>query len=635
MPSSWSITWWSAARRTIAAVDHERVPGSGGVNLPVSPARRAPRRARLRLTPLTLVAGILLLLQAVVRGWVVTRSYYFQDDFAHLDMARREGLSWDYLVRDYGGHLETGQYLVIWLLSHVIDGSFAPAAVSILVLQALASGLLFQLLRSLFGDSPLILVPWTVYLFTPLAVGWSSWWAASLQTLPLQIATVTVLLTSVRAHRQRSRMWAFASVVAFACGLAMWEKAGLILPVAVAVHLLIVLSPRPWGARLRSLWSNAGMWVAHAVVLAVYVAMYLSVVDEGLGQDRDESFSVGRLLELSLFRTFLPGLFGGPWHGDGAESTIFPYTDMFPALVFLGAFLTLVALSFLVTGRRAYEGWLLLVGYLAADLALLGLGRADWAEFLARDPRYFADALPITAMALLAAFRGLVDSPVHLPTAAWLRPRLTLPVVMRVVALLVVSCLVTTVRMAPAVQHDYSANYTRGIIRDMTTYPRRSVVNGTAPYEISARADITGMMNAMGQDFEFDQPAPEMYIFDGLAQMRLVDVFPGSEVTQGPEEGCGWSVGDTKEQLGYADAYSDAPRVLRVGYYAEEPAHLSVTVAGETQGLSVEPGLRRAYFVIGDEAGPITAVASDVDEFCITDYAIGAAWVATDPATQP
>lgn len=123
-----------------------------------------------RIDPLAAVAGALVVLQAVVRGWVVTGSYYFQDDFAHLDLARRLGLTPQYLVRDYGGHMEVGQYAVIWLFSHLVDGSFAPAAFSILAMQAIASVLLFHLLRTLFGRSPLILLPWTVYLFTPLSL---------------------------------------------------------------------------------------------------------------------------------------------------------------------------------------------------------------------------------------------------------------------------------------------------------------------------------------------------------------------------------------------------------------------------------------------------------------------------------
>ncbi len=612
----------------MSAVEQERgVARVGGAEGPIG----IVERIFSRVDPLTAVAGALVLLQVVVRGWVVTGSYYFQDDFAHLDLARRLGLSPEYLVRDYGGHVEVGQYAIIWLFSHFVDGSFAPAAFSILALQAIASVLLFHLLRTLFGDSRLILLPWTAYLFTPLSLAWSSWWAAALQTLPLQIATILVLLATTQAYRKRSRRWAVGSVVAFAGGLLMWEKAGLILPIALAVHLLVVTSPAPWRQRLRALRQTAWMWIAHVVVLVAYVVFYLSVVGKGLESAGDEPVAVASLLDQALLRMFVPGIFGGPWHADGAESTVYPYTDTFPAVVFLLVLLSLVALSFLTTGRRAYEGWLLLVGYLVADLTLLGLGRPDWVGLLARDPRYVADALPIMTVAVLAAFRGLLgpNSP-ELPAAVWLRPRLTQPIVYRGVALLLVSCLLTTVRLGPVVQHEYSANYTLGVARAMSEEPQRSVVNGAPPYEISARADLAAMMNAIGQHVVFDRPAMQMYLFDGLAQMRPMDLFPGSEVESGPLEDCGWRVDDDEQGLGEIEADTARTRILRLGYAAGEAAELQVVVAGRPQALRIDAGLGHAFFVIGPEAGPVTASVTGTDSVCLTDLAVGVAWVA-DP----
>ena len=588
-----------------------------------------------RVDPLTAVAGVLVILQAVVRGWVVTGSYYFQDDFTHLDLARRLGLTPEYLVRDYGGHVEIGQYAVIWLFSHLVDGSFAPAAFSILALQAIASVLLFHLLRTLFGDSPLILLPWTAYLFTPLALAWSTWWAAALQTLPLQIATILVLLSTTQAYRKRSRRWAIASVVAFAGGLLMWEKAGLILPAALAVHLLVVTSPAPWRERLLTLRQTAWMWVAHASLLAAYVVFYLSVVGEGLEAAGDEPVAVGGLLDQALLRMFVPGILGGPWHADGAASTVYPYTDTFPAMVFLLVLLSLVVLSFLTTGIRAYEGWLLLVGYLAVDLTLLGLGRSDWVGLLARDPRYVADALPIVTVAVLAAFRGLLGpSSPERSVAIWLRPRMTRQVVLRGVALLLVSSLVTTVRLAPVVQHEYAANYALGVARQMAEEPQRSVVNGAPPYEISARADLAAMMNAIGQDVFFDRPALQMYLFDGLAQMRPMDLFPGADVERGPVRDCGWRVGEDPRELGEIEADASGTRILRLGYLAREAADLEITLAGRPQSLRTDAGLGRAFFVVGPEGGALTASVTGTSGICVTDVAVGAAWVA-DPAPAP
>jgi hypothetical protein len=582
-----------------------------------------------RPDPLTAVTLGLVALQLVVRGWVVGGSYYFQDDFVHLDLARRLGLTADFLVRDHGGELEVGKNAVVWLLSHVVGTSFAPAAASILVLQAVASLLLFALLRTLFGPSPAILVPWAVYLFTPLALASSAWWSAALQTLPLQIALVLTVLATTRAHRERSWRWGAVAVVAQVTGLLFWEKAVLVLPTALAVHLLVTTSPAPWRSRVQGLLRIWPVWVAQAVVLAGYVAAYVAVVDEPLPRVGAEA---GRVVDQTLFRMFVPGLFGGPWHAEGAGETVYPVTETFAAVVFLALAAAVVALSWAVTGPRALEGWALLVGYVAADLLLLGLGRAEWLEERTRDPRFLTDALPVLVVAVLAAWRGLFDDRAGRPAAAWFRNRLSLAGAMRVVAVLAASCLLTTVQLAPEVQHTYARNFVLGVADQLDASRDRPVVSTGAPVEVAAGADLADLMSAVGRDDVFDRPATQMYVFDGLAALRPMDLFPGAEVRQGPEPGCGWRVAGEETVLVPVRAGDpDGSRVVRLGYLAGDPADLRVTVAGRPQTLRVPAGVGRAFFVVGAGAGELSVQVEGVGTattVCITDAAVGLAWVA-------
>jgi hypothetical protein len=157
--------------------------------------------------------ALLILLQTVVRAGIVLPSYYWQDDFHHVELARRLGLSQAFLVRDYSGHLEVGQYFLYWLIGRDAGLSFLPAALSLLGLQLAASCLLLTLLRQLFGRSPWVLVPFAGYLFTPLGLPVATWWAAGLQAMPLQITMLLTILALVRAVRQRSppRRWACCS----------------------------------------------------------------------------------------------------------------------------------------------------------------------------------------------------------------------------------------------------------------------------------------------------------------------------------------------------------------------------------------------------------------------------------------
>jgi arabinofuranan 3-O-arabinosyltransferase len=148
----------------------------------------APRHVVL-LVGLVLVAG-----QAVLRTILASGSYYWPDDFLHLDLAETMGLDQDLLVRDYSGHVEIGSYAVSWLINTLDTASFVPAVVVLVALQVVASCLLLVLLQQLFGRSPWVLVPFAAYLLTPLGLATATWLAAGLQAFPLQVATLGTLI---------------------------------------------------------------------------------------------------------------------------------------------------------------------------------------------------------------------------------------------------------------------------------------------------------------------------------------------------------------------------------------------------------------------------------------------------------
>src|SRR5690606_13821514 len=131
--------------------------------------------------------------------------------------------------------------------------------------------------------------------------------------------------------------------------------------------------------RVVSLLRRPWMWVAHLVVLVSYVAIYFSLVESVAERHALDGVE---FVERAVFRMTVPGLFGGPWHAEGAEWTVYPYTDTSVAIVAAAAMAVIAWTSFRVTGSRALGAWILVVGYLAADLTLLALGRADFLAFL-------------------------------------------------------------------------------------------------------------------------------------------------------------------------------------------------------------------------------------------------------------
>ncbi|WP_181310688.1 hypothetical protein [Nocardioides campestrisoli] len=600
------------------AREERATPGDPG------PGRRGVPRSRF---PVVVRIGVVMIaIQLVIRGWAASGSYYFQDDFHHLHLARSLGLSRDYLVRDYGGHLEVGQYFLIWLLSHAVDDTFLVPTISVLVLQGIASLLLLVVLRTLFGTSPAVLVPFAVYLFTPLGLGWSAWWAAALQTLPLQSFMLLAILGLAKAQQSGSRRWAVVSVLAHALGLVFWEKAVFILPTLLAVQVLVISRGglRDRLVDLRRAWR---LWAGHVAVFAVYLVIYTSIASSVLGEGDSEP-DLSLLADQTVFRMLIPGLFGGPWHADGAELTLYPLASGFEATAALIALLALVWVSVAVTGRLALLGWALPVGYVVADLTLLALGRADWLTLLARDPRYVADALPLVAIGFAAAFRGLFDDSTR-PAAQRLRPRLELAGTLRVVVVILISCYVTTRGMVPAVQHEYPKTFVQSLLGQLEQDPTKDVLNTPAPTDIGARVDLAGLLDAVGADVEVGRPTVAPHLVDSLGQLRPLAILPGAPVVPGPEPGCGWRLDDSQATpLGAVPAGDGIVRVARLRYQASMETVLTLQHGDASSSLTVQPGTGDAYFPLGDEAGSLLAQLDGGVGLCVLEWTAGPAWVA-------
>lgn len=575
-----------------------------------------------------LVGGLLLiLLQTIVRAPIVFGSYYWHDDFRHLQLARTLGLSHDFLVRDYGGHVEVGQYLLYWLVGRDGGLSYAPAATSLLVLQLVASCLLLAVLRTLFGRSPWVLVPFAGYLFTPLGLTVATWWAAGLQAMPLQIAMLLALLGLVLAVRRRSWRWIVVSVLAHALGLLFWEKAVLVLPTLVAVLLLVEWGRQPVARRLRALRTHWRFLAPHVVLLAGYLAAYLSVVGDAPVRGA-AAHDVARHTGESVFRMLLPGIFGGPWSEEGAVSTVYPYVGNALATVFTVLFLAVVAGGVWLRGFGSLQAWVLVVGYVAVDLALLQTGRAELIGILSRDPRYVTDALPVIAIGFCAAFAG---PRVHRRAPGWL-PQVVAAgnSPLGAVAVLVSSCLLTSFLVDGVLEHDYSRNYVRTLVANLEADPDVSVVATPVPETISVSTDHEGLLTAVGQARAFDQPSTDMRILDGLADLRPVTVVGPTLSATGPVADCGWQVAGAWEPLGRVPATDTAPQILRLGYLTGQEAVLRVSVGGYEQAVALPVGVGYATFVVTGRSGEVRARVTDVASggICVTDVTAGSPWPA-------
>ncbi|MDF2824953.1 MAG: hypothetical protein K0R68_2361, partial [Mycobacterium sp.] len=139
------------------------------------------------------VALALIALQLVVRGVLAFGGYFYWDDLILVGRAGTQQLwSPGYLFDDHDGHVMPGGFLLGGLITRAAPLVWVVPAISLVVLQLLASLSLLRTLHLILGWRPVLLLPLMFALFTPLGVPGFAWWAAGLNSLPMLTALAWV-----------------------------------------------------------------------------------------------------------------------------------------------------------------------------------------------------------------------------------------------------------------------------------------------------------------------------------------------------------------------------------------------------------------------------------------------------------
>ncbi|MEU8358842.1 hypothetical protein AB0C27_22785 [Nonomuraea sp. NPDC048882] len=369
-----------------------------------------------------LAAGLAMVVaQLVWKFELVRRTYFRQDDFHYLIRGQESGFTWDYLMWVDVGHLLPGGFGISWAMARLGGYDEVLAHTMTMTLQAGASLALLRLLVVLFGARPAILVPLGFYLLTPMTVPSLSWWAAVLETLPLQLALPMALASHVLYARDGRARHLVAACAWTVFGLAFFVKAAFIPVLALAVTAGW-LTPS-W----RGLWRLWRAWAAYAAVLAAYswiffTGLYGSVqINQATQTPTLPSLEVaGEFAWLLGSRALVPSALGGPWAwqpvGDDYAMAAAP-----GPLVWAGLAVAAVAMAVSVRHRRrAWAAWLVLLGYfLAADVVPVLLGRIEvlGPGVLGHELRYLAATATVVAIMI-----GLAFIPLSGEEDQWLRP---------------------------------------------------------------------------------------------------------------------------------------------------------------------------------------------------------------------
>ena len=363
------------------------------------------RLARDRLV----LAGLVVVAVAVgLRAYVLSQSYFVEDDYLFFASAYAGTLSPEYLFTLHKGHLMPGALFLVYLQTTLWPYEWWFSAGSMLVFQTAALLAFLRLLWVLFGRRRALLIPLTVYALAPLTVPVLGWWSAALNAVPFQLAMVLALLWTVRHLRTedpRAAWWAAGAVV---FGMSFTVKA-MFLPLLLFGVAIAHLYPGGAIAGARRAWElHRPFWTVMGALFVAYTVFYLvrmRASEGGEGAGVPEAQPALTMLRGLLTEVFPVGALGGPLSWGPVTPTgglIDPR-----GVVVLGAWavFTVIVLAGLWFRRGSWRPWVLLLGYVVVvDVVPTIIARGRFQDVAATDPRYVADAALVFALCLALAY---------------------------------------------------------------------------------------------------------------------------------------------------------------------------------------------------------------------------------------
>ena len=500
-----------------------------------SRAASADRRDRVRL-----VLGVgfaLVAVQVALRAVVAATGELYWDDLILIGRAGTYPLwSADLLLHDHDGHLMPGAFAVAALAGAVAPLQWWPAAVSLVVGQAVASLAVLRVLWLLLGPRRVLWGPLLFYLFTPLTLPAFAWWAAGLNALPLQAALAWVAGDALLLARTGRRRYVLSAIVVTAIALLFFEKSILVPFVAFAtVTLAYRVDGRPRPVRLAARRGRM-LWIGSAALLAGWAACYVGLVESRFGVP--DLAMVSGLTHHGLSYGLVPTLLGGPWLWERWNPSP-PWATPPMVLVVVGWAAVVAALVWSVRRRRR-TGWVwaATLAYVIASLAAMISTRfgAETTYELAQTLRYFADSAVVGAIAAALVLRA---PPRRAPTGA-------APLVAAICAVaFTVGSLWSTVTFTRSWVENPTGDYLAAARTALTAHPDVPILDH--PVSVWVLLPVTHPHNLLGSVFsalpgraEITDSVDDLAVLDDSGALVAADLFAVRWVPPGPESGCGY-----------------------------------------------------------------------------------------------
>lgn len=574
-------------------------------------------------------AVALITVQLLIRSVLAFGGDFYWDDLILVGRAGTQGLlSAQYLFDDHDGHVMPGAFLVAGAITRLAPLEWIGPAISLLVLQLLASAALLRALQVILGWRPVLLAPLTFALFTPLTVPGFAWWAAGLNSLPMLASLAWVCADAILLVRTGNRRYAVSGVLVYVGGLLFFEKSAVIPFVAFTVAALLA-----WvtGASVAQVWRRGfRLWLGLLAVTAAWIGVYLVVVDQqrwslDLGMTWD-------LLWRSVTHGIVPGLAGGPWDwqrwAPASPWATPPVTVMVLGWLVLAAVL---AVS-LVRKERIGPVWLAAVGYALACQVPIYLMRSSQftALELAQTLRYLPDL--VVVLALLGAVACCA------PNRASSRRLDASPgrsvVVIVVAAAFVGSSLYSTMTFLRVWQDSpvpgYLDNARTGLasVDPLAAPLLDQEVDPMIMQRVAAPENLASHMFALLPDRpEFSSATTELRVLDSTGRLRDALVTWVRTIVPGPAPNCGYLVQteDSEVVMPLDGPLLPADWTAEINYLANSEGSLTMSLTeGVPVKVPVHPGLNRVFVRLSGAGDAIRVSANTAAlSVCIASGPIG------------
>ncbi|WP_198957237.1 hypothetical protein [Mycobacterium lehmannii] len=546
-------------------------------------------------------AIVLIVVQLAIRAVLAFGGYFYWDDLILIGRAGTQPLlSPAYLFDDHDGHVMPAAFLVAGGITLLAPLNWIGPAISLLVLQLLVSLALLRTLHIILGWRPVLLLPLTFALFTPLAVPGFAWWAAALNSLPMLAALAWVCGDAILLVRTGEKRYAVTALLVYIGGLLFFEKAAVIPFVAFAVTALLCYVTGT--GLVKAVWrSGIRLWVPSLAVTAGWVGVYLVVVDQ-----KRWSFDLAMtwdLLARSVTHGIVPGLVGGPWDwqrwAPASPWATPPATVMVLGWVGLAA----VVVVTLLRKRRIVAVWLVAAGYAMACQIPIYLMRSSQftALELAQTLRYLPDL--VIVLALLAAV-GLCAP--NLAGSRWLDASRTRTVVIcSLTALFVASSVYSTATFLTTWRDNPAQGYLRNALSGLADASRMSdapMLDQEVDPMVLQR--VVGPENRASHMFalvrerpEFSAATDELRMLDHTGRVVDAKVTWVRAIAPGPHPDCGYLVQpEIPVRMPLDGPLLPADWTAEINYLANSDGSMTMSLSeGREVKVPVRPGLNQVF----------------------------------------